>query len=165
MTTQELVLAAMALMVGLLLARKSGPLTGVLLFASAVLIAGLLFLPGSQLTSLVGGDAVRWMTRMAADTPWSVSDWMHFVIFVWLGALTWLARPDLRGRKAWALLVVLAVAAELAQGFAPDRETRFDDVLLNLVGGAAGLVIGIGLKRVQERFVLIAQRVCNRADR
>ena len=58
--------------------------------------------------------------------------------------LVWLCRADLRGWKAWGLVVVLAVAAELAQDLAPGRSPRVDDVLLNLAGGMVGLLLGRG---------------------
>ena len=148
MSATDLLLAAMALCVGVALAWRSGPTAKIVLFASAILVSCLLFLPGSQLAELIGKDAMRWTTRLAARTPWAVSDWMHFVIFVWLGLLLWLGRPDLRGWKGWAAIVVLAVAAELAQGLSADRESRLDDVFLNLAGGMMGVVMGIGVRAV-----------------
>lgn len=143
MTASDVLLAVLALGVGLALAWRSGRVARIVLFASAIFVSGLLFLPGSQLTAIIGKDAVRGLTRLAAATPWSVSDWMHFVIFAWLGLLLWVGRVDLRGWRAWILVVVLAVAAELAQGLAPDRESRLDDVLLNLAGGMVGLLTGM----------------------
>src|SRR5690606_33571830 len=104
------------------LAWRSGPVARVVLFGSAMLVSGLLFLPGSQLAGLVGRDAMRCAEGWAAKTPWAVSDWMHFLIFAWLGLLLWLARADFRGWKGWALVTGLAVAAEVAQGLAPARE-------------------------------------------
>ena len=152
MDTSELILAALALAVGLALAWRSGPLARVTLFLSAVLIAAMLFLPGSQLVALIGKDSVRALERIVADTPWSLSDWLHFAIFVWLGLALWLGRADLRGWKVWAFIVVLAVAAEVAQGLAPDRAPRLDDVLLNLAGGMAGLLTGIVVAAVAARL-------------
>ncbi|GHD67425.1 hypothetical protein GCM10007164_07420 [Luteimonas padinae] len=143
MDASELILAALVLLVGGVLAWRSGPLARVVLFLSAVVTSAMLFLPGSQLTAIIGKDAVRTLNRMVADTPWTLSDWLHFAIFVWLGLMLWLGRADLRGWKAWALVVVLAVAAEVAQGLTPERSPRVDDVLLNLAGGMAGLLMGI----------------------
>ena len=128
----------------------SGPVARVVLFITALVVAAMLFLPGSQLAAIVGADAVAAMTRMVADTPWSLSDWLHFLIFVWLGLLLWLGRADLRGWKAWSLIAVLAVAAELAQGFAPERSPRVDDVFLNLAGGMVGLMAGVLLTRLRR---------------
>lgn len=143
MSATDVLLALMALGVGCILAWGCGAGARLILFASAMVVSAMLFLPGSQLTTLVGRDTTRCLEQLAATTPWPLSDWMHFVIFVWLGMLLWVGRPDLRGWKGWALMVVLGVAAEVAQGLAPDREPRLNDVLLNLAGGMAGLVIGI----------------------
>ena len=151
MVLTDALLAVLALVVGLALAwGAKGPVRA-LVFGTALLVSGLLFMPGEQITGLVGKDGIGAMRELAARTPWDVSDWTHFLIFVWLGLLLWLARADLRGWKAWALVVVLAVAAELAQGLAPARAPRVDDVLLNLAGGMAGLVAaiaGLGLSRL-----------------
>lgn len=151
MSQADLLLAVMALAVGLALAWRSVPAARAALFVSALLVAGLLFLPGSQLAALAGEDALGGLTRLAARTPWTVSDWMHFVIFAWLGLLLWLGRPDLRGWKGLGAIVVLAVAAELAQGLSADREPRVDDVLLNLVGGAVGVALGLAVRAMRRR--------------
>ena len=143
MTAADLLLGVLALGVGVLLAWNSRPMAKVLLFSSAVVVAALLFLPGQQLASIAGRPAMRWATEMAARTPWAVSDWIHFVLFVWLGALLWLGRPDLRSWKAWVAIAVLAIAAELAQWLAPEREVWLEDALLNLAGGVTGLVCGV----------------------
>ena len=143
MGTPDLVLAALALVVGVALAWRSGPGTRIVLFVSAALVSAMLFLPGSQLTAMIGKDTVKALERLVAATPWRLSDWLHFGIFAWLGMLLWLGRQDLRGWKAWGLMVVLAAAAEVAQGLTPDRSPRLDDVLLNLAGGMAGLLMGM----------------------
>src|SRR5690554_3261775 len=109
MDTPDLLLALMALVVGVYLAWRSGPVGFVILFVSALIISAMLFVPGSQLTALVGKSTVKAMERAVASTPWSLSDWLHFTIFIWLGVLLWLGRPDLRGWKSWGLVVVLAV--------------------------------------------------------
>lgn len=145
MAAPEIVLAALALVVGVALAWRSGPGARLLLFVSAVLVSAMLFLPGSQLTALIGKDTVKALERVVADTPWRLSDWLHFVIFAWLGMLLWLGRKDLRGWKAWGLVVVLAVAAEVAQMLTPQRSPRVDDVLLNLTGGMVGLLMGMAV--------------------
>lgn len=164
MSATDVLLALMALGVGCVLAWRSGPVARVVLFASAMLVSAMLFLPGSQLTSIVGRDTTRWLERLASTTPWPLSDWMHFAIFVWLGVLVWLGRPDMRGWKGWALMVVLAVAAEASQGLAPDREPRLDDVLLNLAGGMAGLLIGIAMAATL-RFVRSGRAGAGERDR
>lgn len=139
----EVVLAALVLCMGVVLAGRTSRRARPLVFISALIVSALLFLPGEQITGAIGKDSVAMLRDFAGRTPWKLSDWTHFVIFVWLGLLVWLCRPDLRGWLAWGLVVVLAVAAELAQGLAPSREPRLDDVLLNLAGGMIGLVLGI----------------------
>ena len=143
MGVPDLLLGAMALVVGLLLAWRSGPVGRVLLFGSSLLVSGLLFLPGAQISGWVGKDAIKTLRHAVAGTPLDISDWTHFIIFAWLGLLLWLCRPDLRGWKAWGLVVLLAVAAELAQALAPARASRLDDVLLNLAGGMVGLLLAM----------------------
>lgn len=147
----DILLAVMALAVGLVLAWRANARARLLLFGSALVVSGLLFMPGEQITGAVGKDGIRWLRELAGRTPWDVSDWTHFLIFVWLGLLLWLARADLRGWKAWALVAVLAVAAELAQGLAPERSPRLDDVLLNLIGGMVGVLLGIGVRLTTRR--------------
>lgn len=142
----DLLLGVMVLAIGMLMAWNSGPFSRVVLFASALLVSGLLFMPGEQIAGLAGKDGIRAMRELAARTPWDISNWTHFLIFVWLGLLVWLARADLRGWKAWSLVAVLAVSAEVAQSLAPGREPRLDDVLLNLAGGMAGILLGIAVR-------------------
>ena len=52
----------------------------------------------------------------------------------------------------WGLVAVLAVAAELAQGLAPGRAPRVDDVFLNLAGGMAGILLAIVTRRLLKRL-------------
>lgn len=146
MELTDILLAVLALAVGLAMAwRASGP-ARLLVFGSALVVSGLLFMPGEQIAGLVGKDGIRSLRELAGRTPWDISELTHFLIFAWLGVLLWLARSDLRGWKAWGLVVLLAVAAEGAQGLAPAREPRLDDVLLNLAGGMAGLLLGIACR-------------------
>lgn len=148
----DLLLGVLVLAVGFFLARRGRPLTRLLVFGSALLVSALLFLPGSQITGFVGAEGVGHMRRLAAHTPWGVSEWVHFLVFLWLGLLLWLGRSDLRNWKGWAVVVVLAVAAELAQDLAPGRSPRLDDVLLNLAGGMAGIVLAMVLRRLWKRL-------------
>src|SRR5690606_7339412 len=148
----DLLLGLLVLAVGWFLARRGRPLVRLLVFASALLVSALLFLPGAQITGAVGPEGIGHMRRLAALTPWSASEWVHFLIFLWLGLLLWLGRPDLRNWKGWALVIVLAVAAELAQDLAPGRSPRLDDVLLNVAGGMVGVLLGIVLRRLFRRL-------------
>lgn len=146
MTVANLLLAVLVLVVGVVLAWGSGPTGRLLLFGSAMFVSALLFLPGDQITGFFGETVVTEVERMAQLTPWSPSDWTHFGVFAWLGMLLWLGRADLRGWKAWLVLLLLAVAAEMLQALAPERSARFDDVLLNIAGGMAGLLLAMGFR-------------------
>lgn len=148
----KLLLGIMVLGVAWFLARRGRPLMRVLVFLSALAVSALLFLPGRQIHRAVGRDAVSRMGDLAAHTPWVVAEWVHFLIFLWVGLLLWLGRADLRNWKGWALVAVLAVAAEAAQALAPSRSPRLDDVLLNLAGGMAGILLAIALRWLQRRL-------------
>lgn len=147
----DLLLGVLVLAAGWFLTRRGGILFRVLFFGSALAISVLLFLPGSQI-SVFGPEGIGLLRRLSAHTPWGVSEWVHFLVFLWLGLLLWLGRSDLRNWKGWAVIVVLAVAAELAQDLAPGRSPRLDDVLLNLAGGMAGIVLGIALRKLRRRL-------------
>jgi VanZ family protein len=141
MTAKDLLLGLLVLIVGLLLARKASPLGRVTLFLVSLLVSATLFLPGSELVAVLGKDGVATLKHWAGVTPWTVSGWVHFLVFGLLGALVWIARPDLRGWRAPVLVAVLACSAEIAQGMAPGRSPRWDDVAVNLLGGACGLLL------------------------
>lgn len=148
----DILLGALALSVGWWLARRGSPLTRVLVFGSALVVSALLFLPGDQITAFIGRDGIGLMRRFAAHTPWAPAQWMHVLIFLWLGLLLWLGRADLRNWKGWALVALLAVAAEAAQMLTPEREPRADDVLLNLAGGIVGIVLAVLVRRAFRRL-------------
>jgi len=148
----QLLLGAMVLGIAWFLARRGRPLVRVLVFASALVVSALLFLPGGWIRRTVGRDALAAMGDLAAHTPWAVAEWVHFLIFLWLGLLLWLGRSDLRNWKGWGLMMVLAVGAEMAQALAPNREPRLGDVLLNLAGGMAGILLAIGVRKLIRRL-------------
>lgn len=143
MVLSDVVLAVLALGVGVGLAWGAGGRWRPVVFGSALVVSALLFMPGAQIAGVVGPDGIKALKTLAGRTPWDVSEWTHFLIFAWLGLLLWLARADFRGWKGWALVTGLAVSAEVAQGLAPAREPRLDDVLLNLAGGMVGVLLGI----------------------
>ena len=151
-SVSDLLLGVLVLAVGWFLARRCRPLVRALVFASALVVSALLFLPGSQILAFVGADGIGLMRRLAAPTPWDVAEWVHFLIFLWLGLLLWLGRADLRNWKGWALVIALAAGAELAQGLAPNREPRLGDVFLNVAGGMAGILLAIALRKLARRL-------------
>lgn len=142
MELPQATLVLLTLVGGVALSWRGSRWTRIGLFGSAVLVTAMLFLPGPQLASIVGKDAVMALKLAAAATPWQMSDWLHFAIFAWLGCVLWVGRPDLRGWRAGAVVAVLAVVAEVAQSMAPGRGPGIADALLNLGGGLAGLLVG-----------------------
>ena len=68
----------------------------------------------------------------------------HVGAFGLLGLLFHFSYP---GRPRTVCLVVFgsAIALELAQAFLPDRHARFVDALEKIVGGGAGMLLGVAL--------------------
>lgn len=149
MNPADLVLGALALAAGVVLAWRGTPLFRAVLFLAALAISAMAFLPGPQLVALAGRDTVTVLERWARATPWGVPEWAHFAGFLGLGLLLWLGRADLRGMRGLVLLALLCAGAELAQGLTPGREPRLDDIALNLAGAAAGVALAIGLRALR----------------
>lgn len=136
-----LVLLVLVIGVSLWVGRCSDPVARGMLVASALAISALLFLPTWLLRRVAGRDRVEWLQEAMQAVSLTLPDVVHFVAFVALAVVLWALRPDLRGWRAVAVLVVLAVAAELTQVLTARREPRFGDVVLNLVGVGVGLVL------------------------
>lgn len=152
MNATDILLACLALVVGAVLAWRSVPVVRGLVFASTLLMSGLLFLPGEQLVSLVGREWVAALDRWAAATPWALSEWAHLLIFFWLAFLLWLGHKGARDWRGLALLVFLAVAAECAQILTPGREPRLMDVAVNLLGAAIGVLAATAVRKVVAAY-------------
>lgn len=148
MTGADTLLAILALGVAIYLARGTHPVAAVLLVASALLVAAILFLPTPLVTGWVGMDRVNYLYHLARRTPLSSSDWLHVVVFTWLGLLIWLGRRDLRSWRGGVVIMVLAVTAEVGQWLADGREPSVWDAALNVVGA----LIGIGAAAAALRF-------------
>ncbi|QOY62005.1 VanZ family protein [Lysobacter sp. H21R4] len=142
MTLTDGVLLALAVGVSLWLGRGSGRRPGrALLVMSALAISALLFLPTAWLQTAAGPGGMASLEAIAARVSWDLSDAVHFLIFVWLALLLRLLRRDLRGWLGIAVLLVLAVAAELSQGLTSAREVRLDDVCINVFAAGTGLLL------------------------
>ena len=57
-SVSDLLLGVLVLAVGWFLARRGRPLVRALVFASALVVSALLFLPGSQILAFVGADGI-----------------------------------------------------------------------------------------------------------
>ena len=152
MVGSSFLLSFMVLAVGCFLAWRGRPLPRLIIFGSALTVSALLFFPGAEITGFVGAESVERLRHFSDHTLWEASVWAHFLIFLWLGLLLWLCRPDLRNWKSWALVVVLAVGAELAQDLAPERSPRLEDVISNLAGGVTGLCLAIFFLHIRKRW-------------
>jgi len=138
-----LLLLLLVVVVSASIARHRGAVARSVLLGSALVISAALFLPSSLLVAVVGADALAALESVAGTYAWTLAAAAHFIAFVWLALVLWTLRPDLCGPKAIAVMVILAVAAELMQGLSTDRSTRRDDIGVNLVGVWVGLVLAV----------------------
>lgn len=134
-------LAAAVVLVALWLARDTGTVGRWLVFASGLLVAGLMFLPSPVLRPMLewpGSGAIR---EVVQALPWREAQVVHVVAFCWLGLVVGALRrgPVL---PALGVLLLLAVAAEAVQAWVPTRSPRLVDVALNLSGVVAGWLVG-----------------------
>jgi VanZ family protein len=85
-----------------------------------------------------------------------VADWdkvEHLVAYGLLGLLVSLAANSLRqGIVLAAGLLGLGVGTELLQAFVPGRNVDAEDAIANLVGAAAGLLVGLALVAAIQRL-------------
>ena len=68
----------------------------------------------------------------------------HVGAFGLLGLLFFFSYPE-RTRNVCLVIFGSAIALELAQAFLPDRHARFVDALEKIVGGGAGVMLGVAL--------------------
>lgn len=148
----ELATVVLVLLISAWLARHASVRARLTLWLSAVLVSAGLFLPPGALHRVIGDAGLAAISSVAGASPWSLEAVAHFIAFMWLALVVWLLRPDLRGWRSALLLAVLAVASELMQGLSPERTTRLDDVGVNLLGGCAGLILGVVAVHVRKRF-------------
>lgn len=124
------------------LAWGRSPGAALLLVVTSLAFSAALFLPGGQVRGLLGGTLVSWLYGTAAQLPWSLGQISHFLGFAWMGLLLWTLRPELRVLRVVGVLVLLAVLSEGVQGILAWRDARLADVVVNLMGAAAGLALG-----------------------
>ena len=151
MTGADFLLAALAVGVAILLARDSHPIGRLLMVVSALAVSALLFLPTGLLGDWFGAHRVDLLSKATRATPLDVSGWVHLFAFAWLGFLLWLARRDIRNWRGVALVIALAVAAELSQWLADGRQPKVEDAALNVLGGLAGVLIAFLCRRIATK--------------
>lgn len=143
MSVGDALLVVLALGVALLLGRGSHWLVAALLVASALAVSAVLFLPTAMLAGLVGMERVHGLYDLTRATPLDPPEWVHLIVFAWLGFLLWLARRDIRNWRGVALVAALGVAAELSQWLTDGRQPKVEDAALNVLGGLTGVLLGL----------------------
>ena len=143
MSVGDALLVVLALGVARLLGRGSHSLVAALLVASALAVSAVLFLPTAMLAGLVGMERVHGLYDLTRATPLDPPEWVHLIVFAWLGFLLWLARRDIRNWRGVALVAALGVAAELSQWLTDGRQPKVEDAALNVLGGLTGVLLGL----------------------
>ena len=151
MTGADLLLAVLALGVAIFLGRGSHPLVAALLVVSALAVSAVLFLPTAMLAGLVGMERVHGLYDLTRATPLDPPEWIHLIVFAWLGFLLWLARRDIRNWRGVALVAALGIAAELSQWLTDGRQPKVEDAALNVLGGLAGVLLAVVCCKVWAR--------------
>lgn len=141
----DVVIAMAALAVAACLGASARPRARLVLFISALLISAALFLPLTLLRASLPLPVMRALESLAHALHATVPELAHLLIFSWLAWALWTLRPDWRGWRTIAVLVVLAIGSELAQGLTVERHPRVSDVGIDLLAEAVGLVIAITL--------------------
>jgi VanZ family protein len=114
----------------------------------ALALMALIFMLSSQSGLRVSDD-------VAVERPIRVS--AHFVAYATLAALLLFAlarggRPSRRHVTiAFGLTLLYGASDELHQSFVPDRAGRVEDLAVDAIGAAVGLVIGWAVLRLRAR--------------
>jgi VanZ family protein len=148
----ELLIALAALVVALWLGARASPRARLLLCGSALLVSAALFLPLTLLDSLVPRPLMHGLVAIAHALHSDVPELAHVLIFGWLAIALWTLRPDLRGWRTVAVLVVLAVSSELMQALTVDRTPGLVDVGADLLAASVGLALAIAVPALLRRW-------------
>jgi hypothetical protein len=138
------VVLSLSILVAVFLAWGARPLARVLLVVVALLFAAVLYLPGGTLSSAVGPQVMSGLAAVARWFAVPLALLGHLVGFALLAVVLWWLRPDWRGWRCVAVLLVLAVGSELAQLLTVTRGARVEDAVANLCGVVVGLLV-VGL--------------------
>ena len=144
----ELLIALGALAVALWLGARSSLRARLLLCGSALLVSAALFLPLSLLRAAVPAPLMHALDAIARALHIDVPELAHLLIFGWLAIALWTLRPDLRGWRTVAVLLLLAVSSELLQALTVERTPGVGDVGLDLLAAAVGLGLAIAVPAV-----------------
>jgi VanZ family protein len=119
----------------------------------------LYWLPALALMALIftlsSQSGLRVSEDVAVERPIRIS--AHFVAYATLAALFLFAlaraeRPSWRDvTVAFVLTLLYGASDELHQSFVPDRAGRVDDLVVDAIGAAVGLVIGWALVTLHAR--------------
>jgi len=145
-----LLLTLLALAMAVVVARSSHPAMAFVIAAASLAVSALLFLPTAWLIESVGIERVHWLYGVARATPLEPPGWIHLFAFAGLGFLIWVGRRDLRNWRGAALVVLLGIAAELAQWLTDGREPKFEDAGLNALGGAVGMILAMACLQIRR---------------
>ena len=100
----------------------------------------------SHIGGTVSGEESRWLSRMTGIKESVLRRSAHIVVYIILATLTMLAWPDTELWIICLVLVVIAVVDETSKAlpiFTGRHCSIFPDMVLNLVGCAIGVVIGV----------------------
>jgi VanZ family protein len=110
--------------------------------------------------------AARWCEQAYSaffqSSHGGMNGWLHFLadkgfhvgLFLILAILLWKTIPDASWKVALILLFGLSIgsASEFLQSYFPDRDPAFRDVLINLGGTVAGVIVCSGMPVVITSF-------------
>src|SRR5690242_7574251 len=86
-----------------------------------------------------------WLRPELTDTePGLVVMFEHVGAFALIGSVFLVSYPE-RPRAVCFLIFGSAIALELGQALIPDRHARFVDALEKVVGGGAGIILGLAM--------------------
>lgn len=119
-----------------------------LLIGAVGVVAVAVLLPNTWLAEL--RRQWRWLSHMISQTEalWPAVDMVHVVMFFAVGVLMALAFPAWRWRRLMLAIGVLAVVSEFVQIWVPGRTASVGEAVLDVVAGALGLLVVLGLRRM-----------------
>lgn len=126
-------------------------LARMLLAAAVFLVAIAVLLPNTRLADL--RERWPWFSEAInrVEALWPAVDMVHVVMFAGVGVLLALAFPAVRLGRLLVAIAVLAGVSEFAQLWVPGRTASVGEAVLDMLAGAAGLLLAAGLRRSARR--------------